>query len=66
MQPTHDEFEKRMAALEDGRDALAFSSGSAAVLGVIMSLAGIGDNAIVSASIHSGTYRQFLKAQSQL
>ncbi|KAF4994488.1 hypothetical protein FGRMN_5758 [Fusarium graminum] len=64
--PTHDGFEKRIAALEDGRDALAFSSGSAAVLGVIASLAGMGDNAIVSTSIHSGTYRQFRKAQVQL
>lgn len=65
-QPTHDGFEKRIAALEGGKDALAFSSGSAAVFGIIMSLAGMGDNAVVSTSIHSGTFRQFRKAQSQL
>lgn len=65
-QPTHDGLEKRIAALEDGRDALTFSSGSAAVLGVIASLGGRDDNVIVSTSIHSGTYRQFRKAQAQL
>lgn len=65
-QPTHDGLEKRIAALEDGRDALTFSSGSAAVLGVVASLAGRDDNVIVSTSIHSGTYRQFRKAQAQL
>ncbi|PMB70830.1 O-acetylhomoserine (thiol)-lyase [Beauveria bassiana] len=64
--PTQDAFEKRIAALEDSGDALAFASGSAAVLAVISTLAGRGDNIIVSTSIHSGTYRQFRNAHTHL
>lgn len=48
-----------MASLELGKEALAFSSGAAAILTVAQSLAEAGDNAIVSCSIHGGTYHQF-------
>jgi len=65
-QPTNDGLEKRIAALEDGVEALAYSSGSAAVYGVIVSLAGPGDNIIVSTGLHGGTYKQFRKAAAQL
>src|SRR5512133_256134 len=40
MNPTNDVFEKRVAALEGGVGALAFSSGSAAVTFAILNIAG--------------------------
>ncbi|OAP62550.1 hypothetical protein AYL99_01777 [Fonsecaea erecta] len=64
--PTNNGFEKRMTALEGGVEGLAFSSGGAAVLGVVMSLAAVGDNVIISGAIHSGTHHQFHKVLSQL
>ncbi|KAM0349702.1 hypothetical protein ACHAPU_003531 [Fusarium lateritium] len=57
--PTNVGFEKRMAALELGKDALSFSSGAAAILTVAQSLVKVGDNAVVSGSVHGGTYHQF-------
>ncbi|KAI1148906.1 hypothetical protein F4825DRAFT_454016 [Nemania diffusa] len=64
--PTHDGLEKRIAALEDGVEALAYSSGAAAVYGVIVSLVAPGDNIVVSSGLHGGTYKQFRKAVAQL
>ncbi|TLD05448.1 uncharacterized protein PgNI_09239 [Pyricularia grisea] len=57
--PTNDAFEKRMAALEDGNDAVSLASGAATTLTVAMSLAGAGDNVIVSNFTHGGTFHQF-------
>ena len=48
-----------MAALELGREALSFSSGAAAILTVAQSRVTVGDNAVVSCSVHGGTYYQF-------
>ncbi|KAH8797967.1 hypothetical protein F5884DRAFT_848243 [Xylogone sp. PMI_703] len=64
--PTQAGFEKRMAALEDGTDALAYASGAAAILAVIMSLARAGDNVVVSTFTHAGTYHQFGVISPQL
>ena len=48
-----------MAALEDGNDAVSLASGAATTLTVAMSLAGAGDNVIVSNFTHGGTFHQF-------
>ncbi|KAH9904936.1 lyase [Xylariomycetidae sp. FL2044] len=60
--PTNAGLERRIAALEKGIGAVSFSSGSAAVLGVIMSLAAIGDNIVVSRALFGGTYDTFHKS----
>ncbi|KAG9241027.1 hypothetical protein BJ878DRAFT_522769 [Calycina marina] len=64
--PTNDGVEKRIAALEDGVNGLVYSSGTASVYAIIVSLAGMGDNVIVSTGLHGGTFKQFRKAGAQL
>jgi O-acetylhomoserine (thiol)-lyase len=59
MNPTTDVFEKRVAALEGGVGALAFSSGSAAVTFSILNLAGAGDHIVSANSLYGGTYNLF-------
>jgi O-acetylhomoserine (thiol)-lyase len=56
MNPTNDVFEKRIAALEGGVGALAFSSGSAAVTFSILNIAGAGDHVVSANSLYGGTY----------
>lgn len=48
-----------MTALEGGMAAVAFSSGAAAILMAVMTLARSGDNVICSSFVHGGTYHQF-------
>jgi O-acetylhomoserine (thiol)-lyase len=60
MNPTNDVFEKRVAALEGGVGALAFSSGSAAVTFSILNIAGAGDHIISANSLYGGTYNLFV------
>jgi O-acetylhomoserine (thiol)-lyase len=57
--PTVAAFEERMASLEGGLGAIAFSSGLAAQLGVILTLAQAGDHLVSSQSIYGGTVTQF-------
>ena len=59
MNPTNDAFEKRVAALEGGVSAVATSSGQAAQLLAITTLAAAGDNIVASSNIYGGTYNQF-------
>lgn len=59
MNPTTDVMEKRIAALEGGVGALAFSSGHAAISAVIFNIAGAGDEIVSSASLYGGTYNMF-------
>jgi O-acetylhomoserine (thiol)-lyase len=59
MNPTTDVFEKRIAALEGGTNALAVASGQAAQFLAIQNLALAGDNIVASSSIYGGTYNQF-------
>jgi O-acetylhomoserine (thiol)-lyase len=59
MNPTHDAFERRMAALEGGVGALATSSGQAAETLAILNIAGAGDEIVSSASLYGGTYNLF-------
>lgn len=60
MNPTTDVFEKRVAALEGGVGALAFSSGSAAVTFSILNIAGAGDHIVSANSLYGGTYNLFV------
>jgi O-acetylhomoserine (thiol)-lyase len=60
MNPTTDVFEQRVAALEGGAGALAFSSGSAAVTFSILNIAGAGDHVISANSLYGGTYNLFV------
>ncbi len=59
MNPTHDAFERRIAALEGGVGALAASSGQAAETMAILNIAGAGDEIVSSASLYGGTYNLF-------
>ncbi|MCL2874387.1 MAG: O-acetylhomoserine aminocarboxypropyltransferase/cysteine synthase [Defluviitaleaceae bacterium] len=59
MNPTNDAFEKRMAALEGGIGALAFSSGHAAIIGAILNIARAGDEIVSSPSLYGGTFNMF-------
>ncbi len=60
MNPTNDVFEKRVAALEGGVGALAFSSGSAAVTFSILNIAGAGDHVVSANSLYGGTHNLFV------
>jgi len=57
--PTCDIFEKRVALLEGGVAAVSFSSGMAAITGVIQNLCQKGDNIVSSASLYGGTATLF-------
>ncbi|MGH8399730.1 MAG: O-acetylhomoserine aminocarboxypropyltransferase/cysteine synthase family protein, partial [Gammaproteobacteria bacterium] len=59
MNPTSDVFEQRIAALEGGVAALAVSSGQAAQLIAITTIAQAGDNIVASSSLYGGSYNQF-------
>ena len=59
MNPTQDVFEKRVAALEGGVGALAFSSGQAAETFSILNLAKAGDEIVSTTSLYGGTYNLF-------
>ena len=56
--PTREQLEKVVAVLEDGIDALAFSSGMAAIT-AMMELFSPGDHLITSADLYGGTIRLF-------
>ena len=57
--PTVAAFEERMASLEGGLGAIAFSSGLAAQLGIVLTLAQAGDHIVSSQNVYGGTVTQF-------
>jgi O-acetylhomoserine (thiol)-lyase len=59
MNPTTDVFEKRIAALEGGAAALAASSGQAAQLLAVTTIAQAGENIVSTSLLYGGTYNQF-------
>lgn len=59
MNPTTDVLEQRLASLENGAAALAVSSGQAAQLLALTSLAEAGDEIVASSTLYGGTYTQF-------
>ena len=66
MNPTTDVFEKRIAALEGGAAAVATSSGQAAQLLAIVTLAQAGDHIVSTSYLYGGTYNQFKVALPRL
>jgi O-acetylhomoserine (thiol)-lyase len=66
MNPTTDVFEKRMAALEGGKAALAVASGHSAQFITIATICQAGDNIVSSCYLYGGTYNQFKVALSRL
>ncbi len=56
--PTVAAFEERMASLEGGLGAVAFSSGLAAQLCMILSLAQAGDHLVCTQNVYGGTVTQ--------
>ncbi len=59
MNPTHDVFEKRIAALEGGLGALAVASGHAAQFIAINNITTVGDNFVTTSYLYGGSYNQF-------
>ncbi|MFV2033315.1 MAG: O-acetylhomoserine aminocarboxypropyltransferase/cysteine synthase family protein [Gammaproteobacteria bacterium] len=57
--PTTAVFEERMAALENGRAALAVSSGMAAQSTALLTLMEQGDELVSARTLYGGTYSQF-------
>ncbi|MDQ1086648.1 O-acetylhomoserine aminocarboxypropyltransferase/cysteine synthase family protein [Siphonobacter sp. SORGH_AS_1065] len=59
MNPTHDVFEKRIAALEGGVAALSVASGHAAQFITINNITTVGDNFVTTSYLYGGSYNQF-------
>ncbi len=59
MNPTSSAYEERIAALYNGVGALAVSSGMAAILIAVTSLAAEGENIVASPYLYGGTYNLF-------
>jgi len=57
--PTNAVFEERMAALEDGRAAVAVGSGMAAQMVALLTVLGAGDEIVSASTLYGGTYSQF-------
>lgn len=53
--PTVDVLQQRMAALDGGVGAVAFSSGTAAIMGLIMTVCETGDEIIAANNLYGGT-----------
>jgi len=53
--PTVDVLQQRMAALDGGSGAVAFASGTAAVMGLIMTVCETGDEIITANNLYGGT-----------
>ncbi len=66
MNPTTDVFEQRVAALEGGVAAVATSSGQAAQLLALTTLAQAGDEIVSTSYLYGGTYNQFKVALPRL
>ncbi len=59
MNPTVEVLERRLAALEGGKAALATSSGHAAQFLALTTLAQAGDNIVSTPNLYGGTFNQF-------
>ena len=57
--PTVAALEERVAALEGGRAALATSTGMAAQMVALLTLAQVGDHIVSARTLYGGTYTQF-------
>src|ERR1700734_2988933 len=59
MNPTVAVFEERIASLEGGAGAVAFSSGIAAQAGALFTLLEPGDHIVASSALYGGSVNQF-------
>ena len=59
MNPTTDVFEKRVAAIEKGRAALATASGQAAITYALLAITRPGDEIVSADNLYGGTYELF-------
>lgn len=66
MNPTNDVLEERLAALEGGAGALVTSSGHAAEVLAILTIAGAGDHLVSAANLYGGTYAMFTNTLPRL
>ncbi len=66
MNPTTDVLEKRVAAMEGGVGALAFSSGMAAITSGILNICQSGQHIVSSSSLYGGTYTLFSQTLPKL
>jgi O-acetylhomoserine (thiol)-lyase len=66
LNPTVEVAEQRVASLEGGSGAVAFASGSAAIMATILALCSQGDHFVSTASIYSGTIAGFERTLSRL
>jgi len=66
MNPTCDVLEKRLAAMEGGVAALAFSSGMAAISNAILNITRAGQHIVSSASLYGGTVTLFSQTLPKL
>lgn len=57
--PTVSAFENRVAALEDGVCAIGCSSGMSAMTLATLTVAGVGDNVLISQACYGGTFNLF-------
>lgn len=57
--PTNDVFEKRIAAIEGGKSALAVASGMAAITYSLLNLSLPGDEILSADNLYGGTYQLF-------
>jgi len=57
--PTQDVLEKRMAILENGKAAVAVSSGTSAIYYTIINVCKEGDEIVSSSKLYGGTYTMF-------
>jgi len=66
MNPTTDVLEKRLAAMEGGVGALAFSSGMAAITAAVLNICKSGQHIVSSSSLYGGTYTLFSQTLPKL
>ncbi|AEG18021.1 O-acetylhomoserine aminocarboxypropyltransferase/cysteine synthase family protein [Methanobacterium paludis] len=59
MNPTNDVFEKRIAAIEGGKAALAVSSGLSSIFLAVLNVTQLGDNIVSGDNLYGGTYELF-------
>ena len=59
MNPTQDQLENTVAALEGGAAALALSSGTSAVYYAIINICSSGDEVVSANNLYGGTYTMF-------
>ncbi|MFC2146195.1 O-acetylhomoserine aminocarboxypropyltransferase/cysteine synthase family protein [Acidobacteriota bacterium] len=64
--PTAETLEKKIAAMDNGKTAVAFSSGMAAISNTILNICKQGDNIVSSQSLYGGTRVLFDRALREL